>query len=331
MRKAAFILTFCCVLWGYSFPVMQVEMETLRTQYWRGPGSSAVGVHVQELGLNAAFLGWRFGLAALVTLLGWSAARTKYSRDESKGGALMGALFGAGMICQLAGLRYVLPSVSSFLTSLTVVFTPLAQALIFRRRVTLATWLGVALALGGMTVLAQPNPGACAECNVLPTPAIPYMGEALTTLGALFFTAQLLTLDRFAMRTDPVRLTFAMLAGAGLFTTFFGVLFCGRALYRADVFVPIATNINFVALLLSLVLLCSVAAIHLMNRYQRFVSPAVASVIYSMESVFSTLFSVLFGRENLTTKTALGGALILAALVLVTVPNNEPVAATEAQ
>ncbi len=243
----------------------------------------------------------------------------------------MGVLFGAGMICQIAGLRYILPSVSSFLTSLTVVFTPLAQALILRlRRVGMRTWAGVALALTGMGILSLPNPGACAECHPLPAPPFPFMGEIATTLGALFFTVQVLALDRYSPRCNPARMSLAMLSGSAIFTTIVGVLFCGSGLYRADVLSGLVTDAAFVLRLASLVIFCSVLAIQLMIRYQQFVSPAVASVIYSTESVFATLFSLFFATEIMTGKTAIGGVLILSALILVTMPAKEPVVAAEA-
>src|SRR6185295_11459163 len=114
------------------------------------------------------------------------------------------------------------------------------------------------------------------------------------------------------------RVTLAMFSAAALFQSVAAVVFCGSDLYRSDVLGPLVQDWQFTLLLLSLTVLSSVVAIHLMNQYQQFVTPAVASVIYSTESIFAIVFSLLFGRENLTQKTVIGGALILCALVLVT-------------
>ncbi len=316
------MLVLCCLLWGYSFPVMQLSMDMLGKRFAEAGGLPVQAEPLHELGLTAAFLGWRFGLAALATALLWGSARSGFKRVEIRSGFFLGLIFAVGMICQLAGLRYTLPSVSSFITSLTVVFTPLAQALIFRRSVGAWTWLGVALALGGMTVLSQPNPGACLDCRILPVPPIPYLGEALTTLGAVFFTALILGLDRLGSRCDPARLSLAMFCSSAVCTSLIGWLLCGSALYRTEVVGVLAHDFRFVELLLTLTLFSSVLAIHLMYRYQQFVSPAVASVIYATESVFATLFSLIFGTERLTVNTVVGGTLILAAFALVTLPRS---------
>jgi drug/metabolite transporter (DMT)-like permease len=311
MKKAALMLVFCCVLWGFSFPAMQLAIEALRLH------SS-----VPDLGLRAEFLGWRFGLAALATLVLFPSVRRSFSRDDLFGGALLGALFSLGMLCQIAGLRYALPSVSSFLTSLTVIFTPLAQALLFKRPVSLRTWLGVALAAAGLAVFSIPNPQACASCTVTESPPFPWLGEILTTAGALFFTAQVLVLDRFGPRCNSARMTLAMFAAASALPLAAGVLFGGAEVYRSEALLACIRDWKFAMLLLSLTLLSSVLAIHLMNRYQRFVSPAAASVMYSTESVFATLFSLAFQTEKLTLFTVAGGVFILAAVVVVTTKQN---------
>ena len=320
MRKAALMLVLCCLLWGYSFPVMQLASKLLEGHVVANGDVASTSLHV---GLDAAFLGWRFGLAALITAACWRVARSGFTRLEVGGGAALGVLFAAGMVCQLGGLRYTLPSVSSFITSLTVVFTPLAQALIFRRRVLARTWLGVALALIGMTILAQPNPGACVACQVLPTPPLPYFGEALTVLGAVFFTALVLGLDRAGSRCNPVRMSLAMFCSSSILLMLVGAALCGSTLYRADVLSAIGQDQRFIVLLVTLTFFSSVLAINLMYRYQKFVSPAVASVIYSTESVFATLFSLAFVTEILTLKTVLGGSLILSAFFIVTLPSAE--------
>jgi len=55
-----------------------------------------------------------------------------------------------------------------------------------------------------------------------------------------------------------------------------------------------------------------------MNTYQPRLNPATASVIYCLEPVFATLFSVLFKTEYLTATTVAGGAMILMGVMVVT-------------
>ncbi|MEI6236451.1 MAG: DMT family transporter [Planctomycetota bacterium] len=323
MQKAAIMLVLCCLLWGYSFPVMQLSNQILESHYYGKGGAPAANVVWELVGLRGAFLGWRFGLAALITAVFWRSARSGYTRLEVSSGLALGLLFAVSMVCQVAGLRYTLPSASSFLTSLTVVFTPIVQALVFKRRVTPLTWLGVVLALAGMTIISLPNPNACINCQVLPIPPIPYLGEAMTTLGAAFFTVLILGLDKIGSSCNPVRMSVMMFVSSAFFCTLAGLAFCGQALYRMDVISPLIHDQKFILLIVTLTFFSSVLAIQFMYRYQSFVSPAVASVIYATESVFATLFSVvLFHTEELTAITVVGGSLILTAFLLVTLPSN---------
>ena len=330
MKRAVPMLLLACALWGYSFPVMQLTMDALRGHVARGnaplqtPGEMG---ELRELGLRASFLGWRFGLGALVMLLCFRAARDKFSRDEVRGGIQVGVLFSAGMLCQISGLRFILPSVSSLLTGLTVIFTPLAQSMLFKRHVSARAWLGVALALAGMAVLALPNPGAFADFSVVEKPPLPYLGEWLTVAGALCFTAVLLSIDHFGKRTNPVHLTTAMFIVTSLTTVLIGAPLCGEAVYRASVWVPLLHDLKFLLLYGGLLLLSTVLANYFMYRYQPSVSPTVASVIYCSESIFATLWSLAFQTEQLSKETTAGGVLILCALAVTTLGESSPVEA----
>lgn len=144
----------------------------------------------------------------------------------------------------------------------------------------------------------------------------------MTTLGALFFTGLILGLDVAGPKCNPARMSVAVFSFAALFTSLIGLGLSGTSLYNASLLKTLVSDHEFILLLFSLTLFSSVLAISLMYRYQRFVSPAVASVIYTTESVFATGFSLLFQAEHLTYNTVLGGSLILGALILVTIPRK---------
>jgi drug/metabolite transporter (DMT)-like permease len=57
-----------------------------------------------------------------------------------------------------------------------------------------------------------------------------------------------------------------------------------------------------------------------MNRYQPHVSAGRAALIYLLEPVFATAFSVAWGHDPLTARLFLGGGLILAGNLLIEVP-----------
>jgi drug/metabolite transporter (DMT)-like permease len=119
--RAIAALSFACILWGLSFPVMQIAMQAL---------SNAAAVHAPQVGdlaLRTAFNALRFCIAGGI----YAVLVTRHLRglkaSEARGGLAVGALFTIGLTLQIAGLRYCLPSVSGMLTCLSVIFTPFAN------------------------------------------------------------------------------------------------------------------------------------------------------------------------------------------------------------
>jgi drug/metabolite transporter (DMT)-like permease len=313
VRTAVIALCFCCIFWGLSVPVMKLAVGAFERHVAAGAPELSTATIVA---VNASFNGWRF---LITTLIYWGLTRKtqrKFTRRELQGGVAIGVFFGLGMQAQIAGLRYTLPSISGFLTALVVVFAPIAQAFIFRKRVGLVTWVAVAIAFLGILILSQPNPGAASSTAHLPP--IPYLGEALTIFGSMLFTGQLLALDRYGQDCNTTRLTLLMFLVTGALSTVLGILLAGSAIYSGPVLLAIVSDSTLQLGMLGVIFFSSVIAMHLMNTYQPFLNPATASVIYCLEPVFATLFSVLFGTEFLTATTLAGGAMILLGVLVVT-------------
>jgi drug/metabolite transporter (DMT)-like permease len=312
---AAVILVVVCILWGYSFPVMQIGTAAFDRHMLgnRAEGSATASI----LAARAAFSGPRYGLAALVYALFTFRRQVGFTRREVMGGMIVGAFFAGGMLFQTTGLRWTLPSVSSFLTAMAVVFAPLSQAILLRRRVGRPTWFAVGLALVGMALLSWPKPDAHTPDTLVTRPPVPLLGETMTLLAAVLFTGQILSVDHYGQKSDATRLTLVVLAT----TSFLSLLAAGaldaRTACRPVAWAGILSDRTIWWSVGTLTLFSSVAAIHLMNTWQPLVSPATASVIYCTEPVFGTLFSVLFATERLTPLTLLGGSAVLGSVVIV--------------
>lgn len=246
-----------------------------------------------------------------------------FTRFETIGGTSVGLLFGVGMLLQVLGLAWARPSVSGFLTSMAVVFAPLAQALILRRPVGGTVWAAVAVALAGVTLLAWPNPEA-AHGGLTGHPPLPLLGEALTVMGAMVFTAQILAIDHYGKIADPRRLTSVMLLTCGAASLVVAAIVSRGAVFDPLALMAIAGDRVVWWSLGSLVLFSSVLAIPLMNAYQPRVSPATASVVYCSEPLFALVFSVLLGTERLTSMTLAGGGAVLGAVLIVAIRSGKP-------
>ena len=293
-----------------SFPVMKLVNLATERVLPPEPGTEPI---VIKLTMSAAFNAWRFIIAALLYWLLTLSRQRGYSSSEARGGAMVGAFFGLGLLIQLTGLYFTLPSISGFLTSLVVVFSPLAQALIFKQPVRGSTWAAVALAVAGMVVLSQPwapqPPSAAAP--------MPFFGELLTIFASVLFTGQVLALDHYGKTSDPARLTLAMFAATALVNLVAAAAIGGGSAFRPEVLGALFGDPSFVGLLLFIAIFSSVGALHLMNKYQPLLTPAIASVIYCLEPVFATAASVAVGTETLAAATLGGGTIILVAVLIV--------------
>jgi drug/metabolite transporter (DMT)-like permease len=270
----------------------------------------------ESLASRALLNGTRFLIAGLLYALLTAKNQRGFTRAELTGGMAVGLLFGAGMLLQVLGLAWARPSVSGFLTATAVVFTPLAQTWVLRRQVGGAVWGAVGLALAGVLLLAWPNPEA-GHGGLTMHPPLPFLGEVLTVVGAVVFTAQILTLDRYGQTADPRRLTSVMLLSCAAMSLLVAAGLSGGRCLRPEVLQALALDRVVWWSLGSLIVFSSVLAIPLMNTYQPKLSPATASVVYCSEPLFALLFSVLLGTERLSALTLAGGAAVLAAVLVV--------------
>ena len=316
-RLAIFVLGLCCVGWGFSFPAMQISAAAVDRLVFHGVSQTIQA----RLALRGGFNAWRFGIAGLICAAMSLGAR--YRREELLGGTLVGLFFGMGMLFQVWGIEYTLPSVSSFLTALSVVFAPIAQSLLLRRPVGRRVWMAVGIAAAGMAVLSLGDAGA-ARAWLTRAPPVPFLGQALTVIGAMCFTAQILAVDRFGQKADPSRLTAVMLLSAAAVSATFGLAFGGAALFRGATVIALCRDFTLDWSFAGLVLISSVLALTLMNAWQPRIAPATAAVVYCLEPVFGTLFSVAFRTEVLMGVTLTGGTIILAAVLTIARRPEEP-------
>lgn len=240
----------------------------------------------------AALVGWRFTLSALC-LVPWVRRRPRPSAHLKEGVAL-GAILLALYLSQTVGLLYTSAANSGFITGLFVLFTPLFLWLFRRKAPSGAQWAASALAAGGLWLLT----GGPSGFN---------RGDALTLLSAMTYAAHLLATDVYTRRdSDPVLLAFHQfwVCAAGAFAV--------ALLTGAPVAVPDGRTW---AAVWFLALIPNLSAFFIQLVAQKTVAPMRVSLIFSLEPVFAAVFSWTIGGEPFTAVSAVGGALIVAAMM----------------
>lgn len=310
---AALMLVVCCLCWGLSFPLMPLVMSSLHAA-----GEAARGATVN---------GWRYLLAAALLAM---AMRGLPSRADLRGGLVLGGFMAGGMFLQILGLSWVVPSVSGMITALPVLLTPMAQALILRRAVPLRVWVASAIAVVGCVVLTLGAAEAQSAGSLVSAPPFAHAGEIVTVLAALCFTGMILAIDHHGPRCDATRMTMVLFLVVGAVNLAIALAVGGLVLHDAVVITGVLGEVRWIAAMAALVVFSSIGATWLMNRAQPALTPARAAVIYCLEPVFALIFSLLLGQERLTAATVSGGALVIGAALLASIPGHARQAAADA-
>ena len=241
-----------------------------------------------------AFLALRFAIATLVLAVpAWGRARG-LGKGGAAGGVLLGLLLALGYALQTAGLERTTVSGTGFITGMYVVFTPLLALVLFRARIGPAVWAGVALATAGLAMLSGVHAGSVA-------------GDLLVLAAAAVYSLQIVLLERYAPRFDPLAFTFAEMAAA-----FSGLLVV--ALVLGDLHVPRGWTV-WGALLVTGVF-ASALGFLVQAWAQRKTSATRTALAFSMEPVWTAFFGFTLAGDRLGALGWGGCAAIMAGIVL---------------
>jgi drug/metabolite transporter (DMT)-like permease len=307
-RRAALALLLACALWGMSFPLMKTLNAAALSS---APGMSGWFV-------SALMVALRFVVAAILLVV---FRPVLPSRDELVQGVLLGVVTGAGMLLQTDALTYTEASTSAFLTQGYVVLLPVVAFVMTRVAPPARVVLCAGLVLVGLAVLARFDPSTLSLGR----------GELETLGAATCFTAQILLLDvpRFRdNRSDPV--TVAMFLSIGVLVT--PVIACTARSFD-DVVAALSPR-GAPAMIAVIVVFPTVGSFGLMNRFQKHVTPSEAGIIYACEPVFASALALFlpaflsrwshvdYANEKLDSRLLVGGALVVAANVLLSLSSR---------
>lgn len=271
-RPAACALVAVTAVWGSTFALSKDLLQRLPV---------------------TDYLGLRFLLAALVVVtLRPQLLRTLTPSMLATGGSL-GLLYAAGQLLQFRGLLDTAPTVSAFVVSLYVVFTPLLGGVLLRTSPDRITIGASALALSGVAVMSLRG----WEFGI---------GEALTVVSAALYAAHILAMARWAQPGEAFGLTFVQLVTVGVVLS---------AIAAVDgIEVPRGSDIPA---FLYLAVVAAGGALLVQTWAQARLTSANAAVIMVLEPVWAAFFAVALWSEALDARTILGGALIVGAMVSV--------------
>ena len=295
--RSPLLLTLTALIWGVAF-VAQSE------------GSNYMG--------SGTFIGIRFLMAALILLpfirisdrkRGVSST-PKARKDLWKAGILCGFwLFVASFFQQQGITLGTGAGKAGFITATYIIIVPIFNWILFRKRTGAAVWIGVAIALVGLYLLCMTGRFSLQK------------SDFLILMCALTFSFQILAVDRFSPRFDALKLAAIQFLVCGilgvLVTIPLEIVPVGLAAWAA----PLASWSAWIPLLYAGIL-SSAVGYTLQIVAQKGFNPTIASLLMSLESVFAVLAGWLILHQTLTTREAIGAALLFAAVIIAQLRRN---------
>lgn len=297
--RHSLLLLLTALIWGIAFVAQSA-------------GGDAVGPYT--FNCIRSFLGALILIPVILFLdkSGFS-HRKPVTKQEKKtlllGGVLCGiALCIASNIQQLGLYLGASAGKAGFLTACYILIVPIL-GLFFKKKCGWNVWLGVVLTFAGLYLLCMSSDSGF------------QLADLLLLLCALMFSFHILIIDYFSPMVDGVRMSCIQFFVCGLLTAIpmfvsdmghsvAGIRTWAPALMSADAWIPI---------LYAGFLSCGVAYT-LQIIGQEGLNPTVASLLMSMESVFSVIAGWLILGESMGVRELLGCCLIFAAIVLAQIP-----------
>lgn len=226
------------------------------------------------------------------------AVKKRALRDLWLGGILCGAVMFLATTIQQFGLLYTSAGKAGFITTLYIVIVPV-MGLFFGRRAPFTVWVSAVIALLGLYLLSVRG-----DFTISP-------GDFLILLCAFCFSTHIMLVSYFSPRCDGVALSCIQFFVAG----FLGLL----PMFMLEQPTVSALLSGWVPILYTGVMSSGVAYT-LQIIAQKDVNETVASVLMSLESVFSVLTGWLVLSERLNSSEIIGCALIFTAVLLAQLP-----------
>ncbi|HVJ49822.1 DMT family transporter [Desulfitobacterium sp.] len=256
-----------------------------------------------DVNVSAGFINFARGfIFSMLALLFFYKKIFKMTLDDFKIGLFVGLMNFGGCIAQTVGVKYTTPSNNAFISAIYVVIVPFIAWLAYKKPLKIKSFIAIAFCLLGMAILTGiMNKGF--RIN---------QGDVYSLISAFLYAGSIAYISYGTSETDPTIVTFMLatvqtMGGLGYFFIVDG----GQLI-----------DVNWQVAILPLLymgIVCSFAAQTIQVIAQRHTSATTAGLIMMLEGLFGSLFSVVFGFESFTFSMAVGGSIIMIALVFMEV------------
>lgn len=288
--KSMILLVLTALIWGMAFVAQSVGMNYI------GPFT---------FNCIRSIMG---GLVLIPCILFFDKREKGEAKQEKKedtktlliGGICCGLALCIASNLQQIGIKYTTVGKAGFITALYIVLVPIF-GIFLRKKVSGRVWLSVAISVVGLYLLCITDEFRIGK------------GDFFVLLCALVFTIHILVIDYFSPKVDGIKLSCIQFLVAGILS--------GVPMLISEK--PSISTIlaAWAPLLYAGIMSCGVGYT-LQIVAQKDADPTIASLILSLESVFSVLAGWLILGQTLAGKEIVGCVLMFAAIILAQLPTK---------
>lgn len=290
------VLVLTAVIWGSGFIGQALGME-----------------HIGPFTFNALRnLVGSVALFPVVLFVSWYREKYYAGKDDAIkadmrysiiGGICCGlALFIAGILQQV-GIQYTDVGKAGFITCLYIVFVPLV-GIFYGKKITKKLILCIIIALTGLYFLCINESLTLSK------------GDVLIFLSAFGFTAQIICIDYFILKANGVMMANIQFLISGILSMILACVWESSYLNLAHI-IPALPAILYTGVIGSGV------AYTLQIIGQSKLKPSIASLIMSLEAVFTLILAWLILKEAMTMREIFGSVLMFSAIIIAQYKSNE--------
>lgn len=289
--RNTFLLILTAFIWGVAFVAQSVGMEYVGP--WTFTASRSV--------IGALFLIPCIAFLDKFKEKNLEVVEKGHPKTLLLGGICCGTALAIASMLQQYGIGYTTVGKAGFITALYIILVPIL-GIFLKRKPGLRVWISVLFAVIGLYFLCMTNRLYLGK------------GDLLVMLCALAFSFHILIIDHFSPMVDGVRMAciqFAVVA-----------VLCGIPSFILER--PTMTALlSAWAPILYAGMLSSGVGYTLQIVAQKNYDPTIASLIMSLESVFSVLAGWVILRQALSARELFGCALMFGSIILVQLPEKK--------
>lgn len=306
--RGIILLLITTMLWGCSFVAMRTSVDAVDAfTYNTGRMCSAfltlvVVVWVRQLLQKRRTAGAESPAPDTSPEAPASDTVSANRRSLILGGMLCGLALFIGISCMQFGIMTTSAGKTGFITALYIIEVPVFGIFI-GQKLRKTVWLCVAMGLAGLWLLAV-QPGTSMTLQ---------KGEVILLIGSVFFALQILLVDYYVQKVDPLMLNLVQFAVGAVLSPIGMVVF------------EDPTWTAFAGQMLSMLyvgVLSSAVGFTLAAYAQQDVDPTVTSLVMSMEGVFAVLGAWVLIHEHMSPRELAGCIIMFAAIIITQLPEK---------